>query len=93
MPTHFSNPKCDVCGVRHSDGDTEECLQAVLAQSSEREAELRDALRACERSITELVEAEQPTSTDWVNLRAARHWARLAIAGMPKAPPPRPEQE
>ncbi len=38
------------------------------------------ACKVCEQSITELVEAEQPTSVDWINVRAARHLARAALA-------------
>jgi hypothetical protein len=33
-------------------------------------------LDACVIAITEFVEAETPTTTDWVNLRAARNVAR-----------------
>ena len=37
------------------------------------------ACRVCERAITELADAESPTSTDWLNLRTACHLARQAI--------------
>lgn len=54
---------------------------------------LRDACKVCERAITEFVEAEQPTSTNWVNLCAARQLARMAIHGVSEAEirPPRLE--
>lgn len=76
------------------------CLEAgrTLAASNVDEAkanirlaaaapDLRAACELCERTITELVEVEQPTSTDWVNIRAARTHARAAIA---KAEPEEP---
>lgn len=46
---------------------------------------LLGACRVCDDAITEFLEAEQPTSTDWINLQAARQIARTAIA-MAKEP-------
>ncbi len=42
--------------------------------------ELLAACKACVGAINEVVESEQPTSTGWVNARAARVLAQEAIA-------------
>lgn len=57
-------------------------LKEVRELKAERDG-LWNACSTCERAITLLVEAEQPTSTDWVNLRAARHLARAALEPKP----------
>lgn len=57
--------------------------QQLTACREERDG-LREVCHVCECSITEFVEAEQPTSTDWVNLRAARHLARAALTPKPE---------
>jgi hypothetical protein len=44
--------------------------------------DLLAACRVCVSTITQVVESEAPTSTDWVNIRAARH---LALAAIDKA--------
>lgn len=41
--------------------------------------DLLSALRACEQSITALVDADRPTTTDWLNVITARNLARMAI--------------
>lgn len=43
------------------------------------EQDLAAACRVCERTITQIVKVDAPTSTDWVNVRAARHLARRAL--------------
>lgn len=58
-------------------------LASVVSDCAELTAEnakLRAACSTCERAITEFVDAEQPTSTDWVNVVAARNSARAALA-------------
>lgn len=57
--------------------------EAHIKRIDELEAEnakLREACETCERAITLLVEVEQPTLTDWTNLRFARHLSRKALA-------------
>ncbi len=43
------------------------------------EQELVAACRVCVSSITQFVEVDTLTSTDWANLLAARHLARRAL--------------
>jgi len=40
---HPSNPKCDVCGERHADGDTEECRDGLRDQLLDARDQLIDA--------------------------------------------------
>lgn len=44
------------------------------------------ALKGLMQAVVELIEAEQPTSTDWVNVRASCVLARAAIALQEGAP-------
>jgi hypothetical protein len=53
---------------------------AILIYETSGLPDLLNALRLCEATITELVEAERPTVTDWLNVRTARDRARLEIA-------------
>jgi hypothetical protein len=32
---HHSNPQCDTCGQRHTPNDLDECLDCILAATSE----------------------------------------------------------
>ncbi len=76
---HHSNPKCDTCGYRHSDGHVAECLDCVLAATSEDISSLRGVLRRCADAMTELLDAKTPSSALWVELRLARDNARDEI--------------
>jgi len=40
MSIHHSNPICDTCGHRHEVGNTSECLDCVLAETTEEIHEL-----------------------------------------------------
>lgn len=75
----------DADGVEHSDLtidviDHPDTRMEATARLVSQAPELLATCIVFERAITELVEAEKPTSTDWLNLRTARHLARNVIA-------------
>ncbi len=71
-------------GVVHNDmlidvlAHGDECQDAT-AQLVATAPDLLNACETCERAITYLIEAAEPTATDWLNVRAARHLARVAV--------------
>ena len=68
---------CDICRVEGYRGRSEAEANAKLIAAS---PSLLDAGRCAVDAITELVEIDGPTSTDWLNLRTARELLRNAIA-------------
>ena len=63
MTIHHSNTKCDVCGYRHSPGNTSECLDCVLAQTSEDQAALlvqNDQLKADVKRLRLILACVEP---------------------------------
>lgn len=80
---------CDWCdkalGSAYVTGDdgarycSRECENARLALLGAAPA-LLAACRVCATTIIELLDAETPTSTDWLNVRVARNLALAAIA-------------
>lgn len=69
-----------------NEADAEFMLRACNAHGGlvEERHELLAACRVCETTIIELLNAETPTSTDWLNIRVARN---LALAAIAKAKP------
>ncbi len=55
------------------------CVRCTIRILKAHESML-EALKGLERAVVELIEAEEPTSTDWVNVRASCVLARAAIA-------------
>ncbi len=62
------------------DGDSPKVNADFIVSACNSHDDLLAACRVCESAITELAEAAEATTTDWVNIRAARALARAAIA-------------
>ena len=54
MSVHHSNPTCDTCGCRHSAGHVSECLDCMLASSSEKLSEARAEIERLTGEVEQL---------------------------------------
>jgi hypothetical protein len=77
---HYSNPKCDVCGCRHSDGHVAECLECVLRNLADLRVTAADALQRCVNAMTGVLDVDAGLSIQWMVLRRAREDAQRVIA-------------
>ena len=69
MPIYHRNPTCDTCGRRHEVGHTSECLDCVLASTSEDIADLRKELAASEAEVERLksIIRDDRTAAEWTD--------------------------